>query len=41
MVEDFLKYGFGYIVVYNDDIVSVCFLVFVVDEMYVIDIEMI
>ena len=37
--EDFLKYGFGYIAVHNDDIASVCLSAFVADEMHAIDIE--
>lgn len=38
-VDDFLKYGFGYIAVHNDDIASVCLSAFVADEMHAIDIE--
>ncbi|WP_336780849.1 GNAT family N-acetyltransferase [Paenibacillus illinoisensis] len=37
--EDFLKYGFGYIAVHNDDIASVCLSAFVADGMHAIDIE--
>ncbi|PAD29948.1 GNAT family N-acetyltransferase [Paenibacillus sp. 7523-1] len=38
-LDDFLKYGFGYITVHNGDIASVCLSAFVADEMHAIDIE--